>query len=1525
MSRVVDERVVSMQFDNRQFERNISNTMSTLEKFNGNLGGLGTAVEKVGSKFSAMEVMAVTALANITNSAVNAGKRIVSALTIEPVKTGFNEYELKMGSIQTIMAGTGESLETVNKYLEELNEYSDKTIYSFADMTNNIGKFTNAGVKLEDAVAAIKGVSNVAAVSGANTNEASRAMYNFAQALSSGYVKLVDWKSIELANMGTVEFKQQLIDAAVAAGTLTKTADGMYKTLEGHTFNATKGFNDNLQDQWMTTEVLVNTLRDYADETTEIGKKASKAATEIKTLTMLFDTLKESAQSGWAQTWEILVGDFEEAKVLWTDVNNAISPILDSMAKSRNELLTTWKDLGGRTKLIEALRAAFEGVMNVGSTLKEAFRDIFKPMKPEQLVKASQGLLDMANAFKAFTENTEVMGKIKSFAKDIFSIAQGILSIFRSAFTGVVNIAKSVKTAFGEIFASFDSSPLLTLSADLKMFAARLKGLAENAEVMDKFRRIAKGAFAVIDIGVEIVTELGSALKSLIKYIFPVGDGVVTLGAGLGDALVILRDWIKSTNIFGKTFGWIAGVIGSVINGFKKALKFIKDCFTNWTGIEISFSTFVDRFKARLASVTQIGEWFKKVFSSLGKSLGTTEKVTSAATSGISESIKTFFSNLGETIKNAFKDADFNTGLDLMNTGLLGGILFGVARFISAFTKTTKNADGLLGTIKGFIETLTKVFKEGGFKEIKKLLGDVAKDVLAPVKEALTSWQKSLKAEILLKIAKAIAILAAALFVLALLDSKKLAVALAAITGLFLDLFASMAIFEKVSGKTDFGKLGITLIAVSSAMLIMAFAMRTVAKLDWAGVAKATVGIAAMSSVMVGFTAMLGLLSKKLATTEKQTARMSKMVGQIIGLSVALLLMSWACRSIAKLSWEDLAKGLLGMGIALVGVAAALKLMPKNSALSAGGVVVAAVGLLALAGVLAVIGTLDWDDLAKGLVAIGGCLVLLAGGLHAMKKTGAGSAALLVASVAISIFALALRSFSKLEWDGLAKGLIAIGGSLVLLGVGLQLMRGTLGSSAALVVAALALAILAPVLKLFGSMSLGEIAKGLLVVAGAFAILGVAGAVLTPLAPVILLLAGSIALIGVGCMAAAVGITMFAAGLAALAVSLGSLGIGVTAFVTSLISTIPLVLQKVGEGIVAIVTVIGNSAQQIFEAVKNVLSSLLGALAATVPQFVEVIVGLIVKILTVLNENMPRIVEMGMKILISLIEGIAANIERLTMAAVDLINNFLNGIRNKFPEIIQTAVDLVISFVNGIAAAIENNAAPMTQAVINVVKSVIKAVFSSLKTFRTEFKEAGKDLLSGFVNGIKSKVTDAANAARDIGKKALNSIKDFLGINSPSKELFAVGVYADEGLIKGMDSLGGDVADSAEGVADNALGSFANILSGLKDSINGEVECEPTITPVIDMSKFNSGLAQIKNKLANTGVLNVATNNAKAQEVSRSVNGDSGVQNGTAKAAAGNVFNYTQNNYSPKPLSRIDIYRQTQNQFSTMERMVALK
>ena len=395
MSKTIDERIVSMQFDNRHFEKNVQTTMSTLDKLKQRLNfkdsskslqDLGAAankvdmsplsrgVETVGLKFNGLYTIADQALRNITNRVQQAAENIVKSLTITPVSTGFSEYELKMGSIQTIMASTGETLDTVNGYLNELNKYSDMTIYSFSDMTQNIGKFTNAGVKLEDAVLAIKGISNEAAVSGATANEASRAMYNFAQALSAGYVKLIDWKSIENANMATVEFKNQLIESAVAAGTLKDAGDGMYETLDGKLINATQNFNDSLQDQWMTSEVLIGTLKKYADEETEIGEKATKAATEVKTFTQMMDALKESAQSGWAQTWEILVGDFEEAKSLWTNVNNVISGWLENSANKRNAKL---ENIFGSKwdKLTEKIKEAGVTTEKFSDTLKETAKD----------------------------------------------------------------------------------------------------------------------------------------------------------------------------------------------------------------------------------------------------------------------------------------------------------------------------------------------------------------------------------------------------------------------------------------------------------------------------------------------------------------------------------------------------------------------------------------------------------------------------------------------------------------------------------------------------------------------------------------------------------------------------------------------------------------------------------------------------------------------------------------------------------------------------------------------------------------------------------------------------------------------------------------------------------------------------------------------------------------------------------------------------------------------------------------------
>ena len=601
MSKQVDQRVVEMRFDNQHFEKNVSTTMSTLDKlkqklnFSGaskgleNLGasakkidmsGLAQGVQAVHNKFSALEVMGVTALANITNSAVNAGKRIVRSLTIDPVRTGWNEYELKMGSIQTIMASTGESLESVNKYLNELNEYSDKTIYSFSDMTSNIGKFTNAGVKLEDAVLAMKGISNEAALSGANANEASRAMYNFAQALSAGYVKLIDWKSIELANMATKGFKDELIKSAVAAGTLVQVGDDLYQTLGGTVMNATQNFNDSLKDEWMTTEVLIGTLKDYADETTEIGKKATQAATEVKTFSQMLDALKESAQSGWAQTWEIIFGDFEEGKTLWTNINNVVGGMLDKITKVRNAFTkkvfgSKWSQLGDEIEKAGLSMDDFEKALrkvggdHVESMVKE-YGSLAKAMDKGRISSSlvRKALQKLTGAQDEHVESTEEMTESLS---DYQSIADKVMDgIFGN---GAVRVEKLTEAGYD--WAYVQNIVNERLGSSVRHFTTLTEEQVKNA---DSLVNLTDEQLAFNGMTEEQITALRDLQNVAADATGGINDLINSIEKPSGRTLVI-ETFSNLTEHFGKVLGIVGeawdNVFGDVDFGqmFYKAIE----------------------------------------------------------------------------------------------------------------------------------------------------------------------------------------------------------------------------------------------------------------------------------------------------------------------------------------------------------------------------------------------------------------------------------------------------------------------------------------------------------------------------------------------------------------------------------------------------------------------------------------------------------------------------------------------------------------------------------------------------------------------------------------------------------------------------------------------------------------------------------------------------------------------------------------------------------------------------------------
>ena len=524
MSTTVDQRVVEMRFDNKQFENNIQTSLSSIDKLKKslnmdgatkglesvekasgkiNLSGLSNAVETVNAKFSALEVMAITALANITNSAVNAGKSIVSALTIDPIKTGFEEYETQINAVQTILANTsskGTTLDQVNNALDELNHYADMTIYNFTEMTRNIGTFTAAGVDLDTSVSAIKGIANLAAVSGSNSQQASTAMYQLSQALAAGTVKLQDWNSVVNAGMGGQVFQDALKETARVHGIAI---DEMIED-EG-------SFRETLSKGWLTSDILTETLSKFTGDLNEeqlrtmgytdeqiasiikMGQTANDAATKVKTFTQLFDTLKEAAQSGWTQSWEIIVGDFEEAKELLTEMSDAFSAIINSSADARNSMLQGWKDLGGRTALIEAARNTFEGVLSIIKPVKEAFREIFPPMTAQQLYNITDALRNLTAHLKLSDTNSE---NLKRTFKGLFAV----IDIVKQAFVAVAKGVGSLLGGTGDL-----ASSILSVTA---RFGDWLVKLDETIKKTDIFNVAIQTVIKYIKTGVAVATDL---------------------------------------------------------------------------------------------------------------------------------------------------------------------------------------------------------------------------------------------------------------------------------------------------------------------------------------------------------------------------------------------------------------------------------------------------------------------------------------------------------------------------------------------------------------------------------------------------------------------------------------------------------------------------------------------------------------------------------------------------------------------------------------------------------------------------------------------------------------------------------------------------------------------------------------------------------------------------------------------------------------------------------------------------------
>lgn len=1268
MSTTVDERVVEMRFDNKQFEQNIQTSLSSLDKLkkslnlegaakgletvndaankcSGNMSPLSNAVETVRVRFSALEVMAITALQNITNSALAAGKNLVSAFTIDPIKTGFEEYETQINAVQTILANTsskGTTLDQVNNALDELNHYADMTIYNFTEMTRNIGTFTAAGVDLDTSVAAIKGIANLAAVSGSNSQQASTAMYQLSQALAAGTVKLQDWNSVVNAGMGGQVFQDALKETAKVHGIAI---DEMIKD-EG-------SFRETLSKGWLTSDILTETLAKFTGDLNEdqlrtmgytddqiksimeMGKTANDAATKVKTFTQLFDTLKEAAQSGWTQSWEIIVGDFEEAKELLTEVSDTFSAVINASADARNKMLQDWKDLGGRTMMIEAVKNVFEGLVSVAKPVREAFNEIFPPMTGKQLAEITERIRDLTAKFK--------MGEESS---------------------------KNLKNTF-------------------------------------------KGVFAVLDIVGQAFKAVAGGVGELIGLFLPAGNGVLSLTGSFGEYLVKLDETVKKTDVFGKAVSTVVDIVKIAITFVKTAGEKVKEFGKtagekfDFPGFEL-FHSFLERVHDRMAQIgdgagkmksgvivafEMMGEALEKCkFLKVMEALWTAVKVIAG---GIADAVGTMMGTLAEKLGNA----DFSGVLDVLNSIAVGGIALSISKFLKSVTEPLEGLSDILEGVTGILDGVRGCFE---------------------------AYQTNLKAGTLLKIGAAIALLAGSIVAISLIDSDKLSVSLGAITVLFANLLGAMAIFNKISSDTGkVSKAYTAMIAMSVAVSILAGALKKVSDLDWGELARGLVGIAGLTTIIVAS-------SKAMASGQKQVM---KGATSLIIFGAAIKILASACRDLSKLQWDELGRGLTGVGVLFAEIAVFLRVAKFNGKMlsTATGIVILAAAMKVLASACKDFGQMEWSEIGKGLAGIGGLLAELAvftnlaGNAKHVMSTGV---ALIAIGAAMKIFASAVKDFGQLQWDEIGRGLTAMGGALAevaiavnlmpknMIGIGtglvivgaaleiiancmskfggmqweeigrgltvmggalaelaisLNFMKGTLGGSAALLVASGALAVLAPVLSILGTLSWEAIAKGLISIAGAFTIIGVAGVVLTPLVPTILALSGAFALIGVGVLTIGAGLLAAGTGLSALAIGFTALATAgaagataivaaLTVIVTGIASLIPAVLTKVGEGLIAICKVIAAGAPAIGEAVKSVILTLIDVFVSCVPQLADGALQLVVGVLEALVTYTPQIVDLAFKFLIGILEGIASNLPSLIKAGIDVLMAFFAGI-----------------------------------------------------------------------------------------------------------------------------------------------------------------------------------------------------------------------------------------------------------------------
>lgn len=1422
MSKEVDERVVEMRFNNALFESKVQQTMRSLAALNEKLmfkgaekgfekvsdssekvkfNALLNALDNLSQKFSAVEVIGVTALMRITNQAVDAGERLVKALSLDPIISGFQEYETQINAVQTILANTsskGTTLDQVNAALDELNHYADLTIYNFTEMTRNIGTFTAAGVDLNTSVSAIKGIANLAAVSGSTSQQASTAMYQLSQALASGIVKLQDWNSVVNAGMGGQVFQDALKETARVHGIAI---DSMIKK-EG-------SFRETLSKGWLTSSILTETLQKftgdlneetlksigYTDEQIkkimEMGKTANDAATKVKTFSQLKDTLTEALQSGWTQTWQTIIGDFEEAKELFTRFSDVFSDLINKSSEARNTVLagglnTGWqqlstalgdsadfysqmlekvmlangsisqKQIDDAGSFVKALQQGGVSAEQLQNGLKESYKQLsVLGALSDDALKAKK--LDPAQVRSLAKSFEEVNQKVAdgSLDLDIYSKKIGELSgrehlieSIWNVFEALEKVVEPVARAWQKIFSPITADQIYNIAKSIDEFTAKLSISDETA---DKIERTFSGIFAVLNVWKNMLLTVSKVLGEVFNAVSPLAGGFLSITASLGDCLVEMANAVNNSKTFKTTLDGIHWIIGKVSEGMQTFAGVLTDVSNN-------VSVVFDPLKT-------LGEWFENFISFITPKL-----------KWLADKIGEIFEELGSGASGAFGNLNGNALWGFANAGMIAGLIAG---------------------IKGFLEA----FKDIG-STVKDTIGGVA-ELLNKLGEAVTAWKNNKNAETLKTISTAVAILAGSLVVLSMVKPERLAASTGAMIALFAELLVALAIYDEIAKKTKkVGKGTSSMVVMAAGVLILTSALKKISEIE---TEKLLTSVIALGAVMAELVAAQVAISKWAKDGAKHAMSM-------LAMAAAVRVLAEAVEQLADLGWDGIEKGLIAVA-GLLAEVAAFSGLSNFGGLTAG----KAVGILILAAALSVLeksvsafSKMPVDELQNGIGVLGAILGEIA--VFSMLSNPAEhvlstATALTILSGGLLILSNALANLGGMTLGQIGVALAAMAGGLIEMGVALTLVKGSLGSATSFLIMSVVLNALVSPLKSLGEMSLEEIGHGLLAVGGALGIFAIAVGTMSLAGPIVIavsaalsLLAGSFALL-LGTMAA---VSLMPLRVEALVVALGTLGSAIGVFIAGVIAGLGTAAGSIAIAIAEIIVAVCNAIAQAVPAIGNALAQLIVAICNVIVQCSEPIGQALFTLGTVVIQTIIDLIAWawdgggeggGIKGALSELLGniVAWLSEHLN--PINLFGGLLGTISGFFGKIGEYMSQGLANGLNtGASVQIANNG---VQTLCNKVKDFFRNAFG-INSPSTWMRELGQWFAPGLINGL--------NGTASIAK--LNAGTKVFGENVKSG---LSGTF--DGLNSWMFNKGSDAASSFY----NGLSAAKNVRTGSKD------------------------------------------------------------------------------------------------------------